>query len=303
MALLSPVTIDARVSTTMYIQHFGLAQYPFSLTPNTRYFLKLPSHQRAFDSIIQALQAEGCFTKITGEVGTGKTMLCRKVLNALEVLQDTYVTAFIPNPVLDEEGIMFAVAEELNLAVESSASYYDLLKIISEELVRLSSAGKTAILLIDEAQAMPEESLEAIRLLTTIESEPEAHAPLRVMLFGQPELDDLLERPALSELSRDINVAPQLDALDRNGVEAYLAHRLMKAGYSGSSLFSSKAIDSVFRASKGVPRLINVLAHKALMVAFGKGDYSLTDKHIELAIEDTESAQHLESRRKRLFSS
>ncbi len=286
----------------MYIQHFGLAQYPFSLTPNTRYFLKLPSHQRAFDFIIQTLQAEDCFTKITGEVGTGKTMLCRKVLNALEVLEDRYVTAFIPNPVLDEEGIMFAVAEELNLSVESSASYYDLLKTISEELVRLSAAGKMAILLIDEAQAMPEESLEAIRLLTAVEGYPAVNAPLRVLLFGQPELDELLERPALSELSRIINTAPQLDALDRDDVEAYLAHRLTKAGYNGSSMFSPKAIDIVFSASKGIPRLVNILAHKALMVAFGKGDYSLTDKHIELAIEDTESAQHLDSGSKNLFS-
>ncbi len=98
----------------MYIQHFGLAQYPFSLTPNTRYFLKLRSHQRAFDFIIEALQDESCFTKITGEVGTGKTMLCRKVLNALEALGNRYVTVFIHTPVLDEQSIMYEIAEELH---------------------------------------------------------------------------------------------------------------------------------------------------------------------------------------------
>ncbi len=275
----------------MYIQHFGLVQYPFSLTPNTRYFLKLPSHQRAFDLIIQALQDEDCFTKITGEVGTGKTMLCRKVLNALEVLKDRYVTAFIPNPVIDAEGTMFAVAEELNLGVVPHASYYELLKLISEELVRLSKAGRSAILFIDEAQAMPEESLEAIQLLTTIEKGPNDPTPLRVVLFGQPELDELLERPALSALRLNLSASSQLTALDRDGVEAYVAHRITKAGYNGSSLFSEKAIDEIFRASKGIPRLINILAHKALMVAFGKGDYSLTHKHVELAIEDTESAK------------
>jgi MSHA biogenesis protein MshM len=286
----------------MYIQHFGLAQYPFSLTPNTRYFLKLRSHQRAFDFIIEALQDESCFTKITGEVGTGKTMLCRKVLNALEALGNRYITAFIPNPVLDEESIMYAIAEELHLRFDSAASYYELLKVISEELIRLSTLGRTAVLFIDEAQATTEESLEAIRLLTTIEKGADQPMPLQIILFGQPELDELLQRPALHELNRDLSVSYQLASLDRVEVESYLDHRLIKAGYNGSNLFTQKAVDLIFRSSKGIPRLINILAHKALMVAFGKGDHTLTDKHIELAIEDTESAQHHKLRARRLFS-
>lgn len=286
----------------MYIQHFGLAQYPFSLTPNTRYFLKLPSHQRAFDFIIEALQDDNCFTKITGEVGTGKTMLCRKVLNALEAAGDKYVTAFIPNPVLDEESIMHAIAEELRLNFDPAASYYDLLKIISEELVRLSALGSTTVLFIDEAQAMTEESLDAIRLLTTIERNFDGPIPLQVILFGQPELDELLQSHALRALNSDLSASYRLATLDRNGVEAYLDHRLVKAGYNGSHLFNQQAIDHIFRGSKGVPRLINILAHKALMVAFGKGDHALTEKHIELAIEDTESAQRHKSRARRFFS-
>lgn len=286
----------------MYIEHFGLAQYPFSLTPNTRYFLKLPGHQRAFDFIIEALQDDNCFTKITGEVGTGKTMLCRKVLNALEANGDRYVTAFIPNPVQDEQSIMNAIAEELKLNFDPAASYYDLLKLISEELVRLSALGSTAVLFIDEAQAMTEESLEAIRLLTTIEKGSDGPIPLQVILFGQPELDELLQSHALRPLNRDLSASYQLTALDRDGVEAYLDHRLLKAGYNGSHLFNQKAIDHVFRGSKGIPRLINILAHKALMVAFGKGDHALTDKHVELAIADTESAQQHKLRARRFFS-
>lgn len=286
----------------MYIEHFGLAQYPFSLTPNTRYFLKLPSHERAFDFIIEALQDESCFTKIVGEVGTGKTMLCRMVLNALEAHGDRYITAFIPNPALDEESIMYAVAEELSLSFEPDASYYDLLKVISQELIRLSALGRTAILFIDEAQAMAEESLEAIRLLTTIEKDSDGPMPLQVILFAQPELDELLERPALRELNRGLSASYQLATLDRDGVEAYIDHRLIKAGYNGSNLFSSKANDLILRGSKGVPRLINIIAHKALMVAFGKGDHSLTDIHIELAIQDTESAQQNKLRARRFFS-
>ncbi len=287
----------------MYIQHFGLAQYPLSLTPDTRYFKKLPSHQRAFDFIIRALQEDVCFTKVTGEVGTGKTMLCRKVLNALEVLPDRYVTAFIPNPVLDENGIMLAVAEELGLGPNPSSSYYDLLKNISGMLVGLASEGKTIVLLIDEAQAMPEESLEAIRLLTTVESSAESKYPLRVLLFGQPELDTLLDRPSLGELRRILNASPQLTALDRAGVEAYLNHRLTKAGFNGASLFSPPAVDLIHRSSRGIPRLINTLAHKSMMVAFGKGENLLTEIHVKLAVEDTESALQTPARSRRLFSS
>ncbi len=286
----------------MYIQHFGLAQYPFSLSPDTRYFLKLPSHQRAFDFIVEALRGDSCFTKITGEVGTGKTMLCRKVLGALGAHDNKYSTVFIPNPVLDEEGTMHAVAEELGLSVRNDASYYELLKIISEEVIRLCALGKTVVLFIDEAQAMTEESLEAIRLLTTIKNSPSGPTPLRVILFAQPELDELLLRPALRELNRDISESYQLSTLDRDGVETYLNHRLSKAGYHGSSLFSQKAVELIYRGSGGIPRLVNILAHKSMMVAFGKGDRSLTDVHIKLAIEDTETAKQQNSSGKRFFS-
>ncbi|MDA0281144.1 MAG: AAA family ATPase [Proteobacteria bacterium] len=286
----------------MYIQHFGLAHYPFTLTPNTRYFLKLPSHQRAFDFVVEALQGESSFTKITGEVGTGETMLCRMILSALDALENRYVTAFIPIPVLDEESIIHAIADELKLSFDPTASYYELLKVIGEELIRLSARGMTAVLFIDEAQAMTEESLEAIRLLTTIEKDSDGPIPLQIILFGQLELDELLQRPALHELNRHLSVSYQLASLDRGDIEAYLDYRLIKAGYSGSNLFTEKAIDLLFNGSNGIPRLINILAHKALMIAFRKGDRILTDKHIELAVADTESAQQHKLGDRRLFS-
>ena len=283
----------------MYIQHFGLAQYPFSLTPDTRYFLKLPSHQRAFDFVVEALQDESSFTKITGEVGIGKTILCRKVLNALDALDNKYVTALIPNPVLDEESMMYAIAEELKLSFDPFESYYVLLKLISEELIRLSVLGWTTVLLIDDAQAITEESLEAIYLLTAIKKGADQPIPLQVILFGQPELDDLLQRLALHELSP---VSYELARLERNDVEAYLDHRLIKAGYNGSNLFTHKAVDLISRSSNGIPRLINISAHKALMVAFGKRDYALTDKHIKLALEDIHYVQQKKLRTPRFFS-
>ncbi|NKB35428.1 MAG: AAA family ATPase [Pseudomonadales bacterium] len=285
----------------MYIQHFGLAQYPFSLTPNTRYFLKLPSHQHAFNQLIAALDEEGYFAKITGEVGTGKTMLCRKVLNSLEFHKDKFVTAYIPHPILSEEGIMHAIAEELSIERDSNISYYDLLKIITEEIVSISEDDKSVVFFIDEAQAMPEETLEAVHLLTRVESNSGKH--MQVILFGQPELDELLDRSMLKQVKSQLTFSYQIPALDRDGVESYVAHRLSKAGYNGPHMFTTKAVDSLFEASKGIPRLINILCHKALMVAFGKGDLVVNEQHIENAITDTESTKSEKSIIQRLFAS
>lgn len=284
----------------MYIQHFGMAQYPFSLTPNTRYFLKLPSHQQAFNLLLAALDEEGHFAQIVGEVGTGKTMLCRKVLNSLEFHKNRYITAYIPHPILSEEGIMHALAEELSIERDADISYYDLLKKINEEIINHSIENKSVILFIDEAQAMPEETLKAIHLLTTIETANDKH--LQVILFGQPELDELLDRPMLTQLNLDMSFSFVLPALDRDGLEAYVAHRLNKAGYSGPHMFTQKALDLLYKGSQGIPRLINILSHKALMAAFGKGDLIVDEGHIDSAIKDTESARQQRSLAQRLFA-
>lgn len=283
----------------MYNQHFGLAQYPFSLTPNTRYFMKLPSHQRAFNLLLSSLDSPGSFAKITGEVGTGKTMLCRKVINALATHKNKFVSAYIPHPILDEEGLMHAIAEELSLGARGDASYYDLLKLISAALLQLHHEGKKVILFIDEAQAMPEETLAAVQLLTSLETDDDKY--LQVVLFGQPELDVLLQRPAMQQIGKQMSFSFILPALDRAGTEAYISHRLGKAGYNGSQPFSREALDQIFGSSKGVPRMINILAHKAMMAAYGKGDRSISAAHIKSAIADTESARQNPSFAQRLF--
>lgn len=285
----------------MYIQHFGLAQYPFSLTPNTRYFLKLPSHQQAFNQLIASLEEDGDFSMITGEVGTGKTMLCRKVLNSLEFHKNKYVTAYIPHPILSEEGIMHAIAEELSIERPANISYYDLLRKITEELVSIFSEGKSVVLFIDEAQAMPEETLEAVHLLTSVSSDTGQH--LQVILFGQPELLELLDSNRLKQVEEQLSYSFKIPALDRDGIESYVEHRLSKAGYNGPHMFTSGAIDILFTASKGIPRLINILCHKSLLVAFGKGDLIVKEQHVEDAIADTETAKTEKSLFQRLFAS
>jgi MSHA biogenesis protein MshM len=176
----------------MYLQHFGFRELPFSLTPNTQFFLYMASHHKAYNMVMVSLaNAEG-FIKVVGEVGTGKTMLCRKVLNTLEENKENYVTAYIANPVLSPRGLFLAFAEELNIEINQGVGHHRLLQDITEKLVELSAKKKQVVLFIDEAHAMPEKTLEALRLLTNIETE---QAKLfQVVLFAQPELDVLLSQ-------------------------------------------------------------------------------------------------------------
>lgn len=273
----------------MYLQHFGLRELPFSLTPNTQFFLNMASYHKAYNMLMVSLaNAEG-FIKIVGEVGTGKTMLCRKVLNTLEEDKESYITAYIPNPVLSPKGLFLAFAEELNIAIDQDVGHHRLLKAITERLVEFSAENKQVVLFIDEAHAMPEQTLEALRLLTSIETE---QAKLfQVVLFAQPELDVSLAQPSLRQLRQRITFSFEIEALDRDGVERYVVHRLATAGYNGPFLFSKRALDYLYKSSNGIPRVINILCHKALMVAFGKGERSVQVDHIKSAAEDTEGVE------------
>lgn len=270
----------------MYLQHFGLRELPFSLTPNTYFFLNMASYHKAYNMLMVSLtNAEG-FIKIVGEVGTGKTMLCRKVLNTLEEDKENYVTAYIPNPVLSPKGLFLAFAEELNIEIDQDFGHHRLLKAITEKLVEFSASNKQVVLFIDEAHAMPEQTLEALRLLTNIETEQVKL--FQVVLFAQPELDVLLSQPSLRQLRQRITFSFEIEALDRDGVERYVVHRLATAGYNGPFLFSKRALDFLYRTSDGIPRVINILCHKALMVAFGKGERSVQIDNVKSAADDTE---------------
>lgn len=273
----------------MYLQHFGLRELPFSLTPNTQFFLNMASYHKAYNMLMVSLaNAEG-FIKIVGEVGTGKTMLCRKVLNTLEEDKEAYVTAYIPNPVLSPKGLFLAFAEELNIEIDQDVGHHRLLKAITEKLVEYSANNKQVVLFIDEAHAMPEQTLEALRLLTNIETEQVKL--FQVVLFAQPELDISLSQPSLRQLRQRITFSFEIEALDREGVERYVVHRVATAGYNGPFLFSKRALDYLYRASDGIPRVINILCHKALMVAFGKGERTVQVDHIKSAAEDTEGVE------------
>lgn len=269
----------------MYEQYFGIKAMPFSLAPDTQYFYSHQGHQEALDVLLVALRSGEGFIKITGEVGTGKTLLCRELLNRLG---NEYYTCYLPNPYLSPVSLRKALAEELGLQMPE-ASDHELLKATTQRLIELNSAGKKVVVLMDEAQAIPDQTLETLRLLSNIETEKSKL--LHVVLFGQPELDQKLAKPSNRQLRQRIVYSYALKPLDRQRVASYLDHRLRVAGYKGEPLFDAEAIEWIYRASGGIPRLVNILGNKSLMLAFGKGDVAIRPEHVKIAIADTEGLQ------------
>ncbi|MGK0674748.1 MAG: AAA family ATPase [Halothiobacillaceae bacterium] len=268
----------------MYLRHFGLREHPFSLTPDTAFYYAYASHQEAINVLSIALLFNQSFVKVIGEVGTGKTLLCRKLLNSLD---QNAVTAWLPNPQLDAMALRRAVADELGLE-PTGLDDHQLLKRLSERLIEYRAQGRRVILAIDEAQNLTEEGVEALRLLTNLETEKSKL--LQVVLFGQPELDNLLARPSIRQLRQRITFSYRLTPLDPASVGDYVMHRLRRAGYNGPVLFGERSVRLLAQGSRGVPRLINILAHKALMSAYGKGERKIRPIHVLRAIDDTEDA-------------
>ena len=270
----------------MYLEFFGMRELPFTLTPNTDFFLDLDGHHRALEVIQLTLESGEGFIKIIGEVGTGKTLLCRRLLNTIS---DNFVTAYVPNPFLTPDGLLLALAEELGLDVDHEKGRHHVLGEINRKLMEIRQSGKQVVFLLDEAQAMPEESIEVLRLLTNLETESEKL--LQVVLFGQPELNDLLSRDSLRQLRQRITFSYTLPVLSPEEVSSYINHRLNKSGFPGVNLFNLKAIQELSLASAGIPRLINILCHKSLLVAYGRCDTKITNVHVQRAIMDTEDVR------------
>lgn len=266
----------------MYAAHFGLRELPFGITPDTSYFFGSPHSQEALNTLLVAARNGEGFIKITGEVGTGKTLLCRKFM---ATLGDGFVTAYIPNPYLEPRTLMLALADELEITLEKDVDQHQLLKSINYRLLQLARHGKRVLLCLDEAQAIPVESLEALRLLTNLETEK--RKLLQIVLFGQPELNRKLELDSIRQLAQRITFHYHLGPLTRDDLEYYVAHRLRVAGFTGARLFTRAAVSKLFRASGGIPRLANILAHKALMLSYGQGKQQVTDAHVAAAVCDT----------------
>lgn len=266
----------------MYEQFYGLREKPFSLTPDTEYLYRFSGHQEALNVLLVALRNGEGFMRVIGEVGTGKTLLCRQVLKLLE---SECVVAYLPNPLLTPLELYQAISSEIGLEIDAGATHQQLCLAIFAELVELKKTGQQVIVLIDEAQAMPYRSLEALRLLSNLESEKDKL--LHVVFFAQPEFEQRLATSDLRQLRQRISFSYELKKLTRQEVSAYMHHRLEIAGYRGRSLFSNRACRLLHRASGGVPRLVNLLANKALLAAYGKGAFRIDAPFVRRAVADT----------------
>ena len=286
----------------MYLQHFGLREAPFSQTPDTSFFFACASYQEALNTLLVAARSGEGFIKVTGEVGSGKTLLCRKFLSTLNQGRHTtligtqdqtvdappaprFITAYIPNPYLEPRSLLLALAEEFRLPQEQDTDQHLLLKGLTRALLDCARNGQRALVCLDEAQAMPLESLEMLRLLTNLETEK--RKLLQVVLFGQPELNERLRHHSIRQLRQRISFQYNLRGLRRDELERYLRHRLAVAGFAGEILFSNDAVGKLHRVTGGTPRLVNIIAHKALMLAFSENRQQVLPKHIRDAAADT----------------
>lgn len=282
----------------MYLNYFNMKEMPFALLPDTNFFYESDSFKEALNVLLVAIRSGEGFVKVTGEVGTGKTMLCRKLLNCIE---DEYITVFIPNPFLTPSLLRMALADELGVEYRedqsNEISSYHLMSDITQRLMEYNKKGKQVIVCLDEVQAMPVETLEALRLFSNIETEKSKL--LQIVLFGQPELDERLNQQCNRQLKQRISFSYRLEPVSRDLISGYINHRLGIAGYSGGTLFTSKALKKIHKSSAGVPRLVNTLCHKALILAFGQGSNNVNHKHVNQAIADSdESSVEVQSKTK-----
>lgn len=270
----------------MYNKHFGLREAPFSITPDTAFSFASGVFQEALNTLLVAVKNGEGFIKITGEVGTGKTLLCRKFLASLD---HEFVSAYIPNPYLEPTTLLAALADELNLPLARDLDQHAMLKVLTHALLQFAREGKRVVVTLDEAQAMPLETLEALRLLSNLETEK--RKLLQVVLFGQPELDVKLDQPSLRQLKQRIAFHYNLRVLNRDELDYYVAHRLTVAGYQGGTLFNRAALRALYQASGGTPRIVNILCHKSLLLVFGEGRQQVDERHVRMAASDTPAAK------------
>jgi MSHA biogenesis protein MshM len=272
----------------MYEQYYGLSEKPFSLTPDTDFFYQSFTHQEALNVLLVAIKSGDGFIKVTGEVGTGKTLLCRKLLDALD---SQYNTVYIPNPYMNCNALLEAVVTEMGISDQLDNQNY--LACINEYLLDSARQSKATVIILDEAQSLPEESLEAIRLLSNLETEKKKL--VQIILFGQPELDNKLAHSNVRQLQQRIMHAYELKPLNQSSINAYLQHRIRSAGYTGPELFDAAAQNLLFKISHGVPRVINVLCNKAMMLSYASGEFHIHKKHIKAAALDSKVSVPLPS--------
>lgn len=246
----------------VYLEYYGLSEPPFSITPNPRFLFYSDKHQEAFNHLLYGIRERRGFVQLTGEVGTGKTTLCRALL---EHLGENFSTAVILNPALDHDLLLKAIAVEFGLDV-TGADRLEMVAIINDFLLNQMAEGRECVLVVDEAQTLDNNLLEQVRLLSNLETDE--RKLLQIVLMGQPELRDRLNDHGLRQLRQRITVRYHLNPLSADEMAQYVQHRLHVSGSNGVPKFTKPALWRIYRYSRGLPRLINAVCDKALLAGF-----------------------------------
>ncbi len=258
----------------MYTDYFGLKEKPFSIAPDPRYLYMSERHREALAHLLYGLNSDGCLILLTGDVGTGKTTVCRSLL---EQLPENTDTAIILNPNLTVHELLETICEDLEIEFEkNSTTVKPYIDALNSYLLQSHALGRTTVLIIDEAQNLDMDVLEQLRMLTNLETDK--HKLLKIVLIGQPELQDKLEHPKVAQINQRITSRYHLSPLNRADAFAFIQHRLIIAGGGRMQFFTEKALKRVFQLSKGIPRLINTLCDRALLGAYVEETDQVTDK-------------------------
>jgi type II secretory pathway predicted ATPase ExeA len=268
----------------LYLEHFGLNEPPFRITPHTDFFFDGADRGATLEGLIYAVLHDEGIVKVSGEVGSGKTMLCRVLMERLPPQVDTI---YLASPSLAREEILHAIGDELGLALSAKRTAVAVRE-LQEHLIRRYGEGRRVVVLVDEAHVMPDDTLEEVRLLSNLESN--RHKLLQIVLFGQPELDATLAKPSLRQLRDRVTHAFRMRPLSPAEVHTYVSFRMRAAGYRGPEVFAPRAIALIARAASGLTRRVNILADKALLVAFTENVHAITARHVRAAVRDAEFA-------------
>jgi general secretion pathway protein A len=267
----------------VYLDHYGLTEPPFDITPNPRFLFYSAKHREAYNHLLYGLRERKGFVQLTGEVGAGKTTLCRAMLEQLD--NQHYATALILNPVMSADELIKAIAIEFGLPV-SGLDRLDTIAVINEFLLQQVERGKDAVLIVDEAQDLTDELLEQVRLLSNLETDD--RKLLQIVLMGQPELRDRLNNPRLRQLRQRITVRYHLPPLTRDEVNQYVQHRLHVSGGNGTPYFTRPALWRVYRYTQGIPRLVNAVCDKALLAGFVAQSEKIDFRLVSRAVRELE---------------
>jgi len=243
----------------MYEKFYGFKERPFNLTPDSRFFFHSSKHEEALNRLLLAISERNGFAVITGEIGSGKTTVCRTLLSKLD--QETKV-ALVLNTHLNKKELLTTILEDLEIEYASKSKTH-LLRALNEYLISQASLGINVVLIIDEAQNLTPSVLEEVRMLSNLETESEKL--IQIILVGQPELRKKLMHPKLEQFSQRVVFYYHLEALDRDETEEYIKHRLKTSGCKDPGLFSDEAMEEIYKYSGGIPRLINLIAHNSLI--------------------------------------